>query len=63
MNTLAAGIGKAFVALCHKIMESSTEAVCTAQAAIHEQLGNDADLLVYLVPELQGLLSDPTIRR
>ncbi|CAJ1948449.1 unnamed protein product [Cylindrotheca closterium] len=62
MNTSSkpySGICKAFGALCQKIMDSPAEAVCTVQAAIHEQVGNDADLLVHLVPELKGLLTDP----
>ncbi|KAL3936145.1 MAG: hypothetical protein SGBAC_008479 [Bacillariaceae sp.] len=61
MNTSSepySGICKAFGDLCQKVMESSPENICTVQAGINEQLGGDVEVLLQLIPELKGLVSD-----
>ncbi|CAJ1941652.1 unnamed protein product, partial [Cylindrotheca closterium] len=60
MNTSSepySGICRAFGSLCLKIKEAPAEVLCTVQACINEQLGNDVDLLLHLIPELGDLIS------
>ena len=52
------GIAKCFGELCQKVMESAPEVICEIQAELNKQLGNEADMLVQLVPELKNLISD-----
>ncbi|KAL3942928.1 MAG: hypothetical protein SGBAC_002956 [Bacillariaceae sp.] len=52
------GICKAFGSLCLKIKEAPAEALCTIQACINEELGSEVDLLVNLIPELKGVITD-----
>ncbi|KAL3928913.1 MAG: hypothetical protein SGBAC_012437 [Bacillariaceae sp.] len=61
MNTSSepySGICKAFGSLCLKLREAPAEALCTFQACINKELGNDVDLLLHLIPELKDLIID-----